>query len=242
MAAFLALKGREGSAGEKSVVSPRRHGPPACGMPSARGRPHPACAGMSGATGYAIATISASPLPAVIISPTLLFISARATGDTLGERTLGRLGLILADDAPGLPPSVIAQDHDGRAEPDFAVALRRGDELRGRAARGPVASRPRPAITARSVAVRAPACASCRRASASSICARPSAVTRLGCSEIGRSGSSRASAPSDSLTKARLTYRRATAGSSAPFPSVNLQFMWRNPVSGRFDSGHNKRG
>jgi hypothetical protein len=48
----------------------------------ANGGRKPADMSRAGRAAHPIDTISASPLPATITSPTRLFISARATGDT----------------------------------------------------------------------------------------------------------------------------------------------------------------
>ena len=51
----------------------------------------------------------------------------------------GRVGLVLADDAVGLPAAVLAQDRHRRAEMHFGRILRRLHNLRRRPARGPIA-------------------------------------------------------------------------------------------------------
>ena len=129
------------------------------------------------------------------------------------------LGLVLADDAEGLAAAVVALDRDGRAELHLSVLLRRGHQLRGGAARGPVAqvapdARERRAVAGGLRRARAPRAGA---PASSSICARPCGVTRLGCSEIGRSGrSSKASPPSGSLTNARLMNEKVVARGMVP--------------------------
>src|SRR5690349_17467281 len=55
------------------------------------------------------------------------------------ERAARRIGLVLADDAPGLAPPIFALDRDTGAETDFGIIRRRRRDLCGGAALGPVA-------------------------------------------------------------------------------------------------------
>ena len=65
--------------------------------------------------------------------------TARAPAARRTRRALRRVGLVLADDAEGLPAAVVARDGDGRAELHAVGRGRRFHQLRAGAPRAPVA-------------------------------------------------------------------------------------------------------